>query len=260
MHEEKPNPYRLIVIGKMQKNLYTRPCDLEKVYLMQGRSVVLDTETTGLSPQSGHRIVEIGAIALNSGVATAETFHAYINPERSMPEEAFRVHGLSEEFLQTFPPFADRVKALQDFLQDSPLIIHNAPFDTRFLNFELKKAGHKPLTQSVVDTLPWSRRLFPGAPANLDALCRRFRIDNQCRDKHGALIDAQLLAKVYGCLLNWDATKGFAFQDKDAAVSVSAQKVRQARKFPLTEVEESAHKELCASLPRAKWNLYVDKV
>jgi len=162
------------------------------------REIVLDTETTGLDPKAGHRIVEIGCVELINHVATDATFHKYINPERDMPEEAFRVHGLSEEFLRDQPVFSEIAEGFLTFIGDSPLVIHNAEFDMGFINAELAKVklGVLDMLRSI-DTVRMARRMFPGAPANLDALCKRFQIDNSGRDLHGALLDARLLADVY---------------------------------------------------------------
>lgn len=162
------------------------------------REIVLDTETTGLDPKAGHRIVEIGCVELVNHVATDETYWQYVNPERDMPDEAFRVHGLSAEFLADKPLFAEIADAFLAFIGDAPLIIHNADFDMGFLNAELTKLGHGPLDmERAVDTVRMARRKFPGSPANLDALCRRFQIDNTDRELHGALKDARLLGDVY---------------------------------------------------------------
>lgn len=162
------------------------------------REIVLDTETTGLKPHEGDRIVEIGCVELINHVPTGRTLHLYINPERDMPEAAFRVHGLSDAFLADKPLFADVAEEILSFLGDSPLVIHNAAFDMGFLNAELTRAGRSPLAMDrAVDTLRLAQRRFPGAPASLDALCRRFDIDASAREKHGALLDSELLARVY---------------------------------------------------------------
>lgn len=162
------------------------------------REVVLDTETTGFDPETGDRIVEIGAVELVNHVATGRTYHQYINPERSMPQEAFQVHGLGDEFLSDKPKFAEIGQAFLDFAQDSKLVIHNAAFDMKFLNAELGwiKLPLLPWDQAI-DTLAIARRRFPGSPASLDALCRRFNIDNSSRTLHGALLDSEILAEVY---------------------------------------------------------------
>jgi DNA polymerase-3 subunit epsilon len=165
---------------------------------MAVREIVLDTETTGLDPLAGHRIVEIGCIELVNHVPTGRTFHRYVNPERAMPTDAFNVHGLSDEFLASQPLFAHVAQALVEFVADAPLVIHNAKFDIGFLNAELARIDRAPFEESrAVDTVSIARRKFPGAPASLDALCRRFNVDNSARTKHGALLDAELLAEVY---------------------------------------------------------------
>lgn len=162
------------------------------------REIVLDTETTGLDPDGGDRIVEIGCIELVNHIPSGEAFHAYVNPERAMPAGAFEVHGLSDEFLADKPLFASVADGLLAFLGDSMLVIHNAQFDLGFLNAELGRLDRDPLPASrAIDTVGLARRKFPGAPANLDALCRRFGVDNAARTRHGALLDAELLAEVY---------------------------------------------------------------
>ncbi len=162
------------------------------------REIVLDTETTGLDPSSGHRVVEIGCIELINHVPTGNEFHRYLNPERAMPSEAEAVHGLSAAFLSDKPLFTSFVDDLLGFIGESPIIAHNANFDVGFLNAELRRVGKAPLAADrTIDTVMLARRKFPGAQASLDALCRRFQIDLSERGKHGALLDAKLLAKVY---------------------------------------------------------------
>lgn len=162
------------------------------------REIVLDTETTGFEPSEGHRIVEIGAVELFNHMPTGRTYHQYINPERDMPAEAFAVHGLSEDFLRGHPVFRAIGQSFIDFVGDARLVIHNAAFDIKFLNFELGRIGLTHLDWGrVVDTLAMARRKFPGSPASLDALCRRFGVDNSAREKHGALLDSEILAEVY---------------------------------------------------------------
>ncbi len=175
------------------------------------REIVLDTETTGFDPESGDRIVEIGAVELWNHVATGETYHVYINPERSMPEEAFGVHGIGPDLLEAprppekgevtlkdKPVFAKVGQAFRDFVGDAKLVIHNASFDMKFLNAELKWMGLPPIPMDqALDTLAIARKRFPGSPASLDALCRRFNIDNSNRVLHGALLDSEILAEVY---------------------------------------------------------------
>ena len=163
------------------------------------REIVLDTETTGFEPSEGHRIVEIGAVELVNHMPTGRTYHQYINPERAMPTEAFEVHGLGDDFLRDKPRFAQIAEAFLAFIgADAQLVIHNASFDMKFLNAELGWAGHGPIAGNrALDTLAVARRKFPGAPSSLDALCRRFGIDNSSREKHGALLDSELLAEIY---------------------------------------------------------------
>src|SRR5215468_6847851 len=161
------------------------------------REIVLDTETTGLDPLAGHRVVEIGCIELVNTVATGKTFHAYFNPEMIMPSGAQDIHGLTDEFLADKPLFAERLEELLAFIGDAQLVIHNAQFDIGFLNAELERTGRPRLTNTYVDTVSVARRKFPGQRVSLDALCERFSIDNSARTKHGALLDAELLAEVY---------------------------------------------------------------
>ena len=162
------------------------------------REIVLDTETTGFEPEEGDRIVEIGAVELMGHVPTGKTFHVYINPERSMPQGAFEVHGLGDDFLRDKPKFAAVAQDFVDFVGDAKMVIHNASFDMKFLNAELGWLGRPPLPMDqAIDTLAIARRKFPGSPASLDALCRRFGIDNSARTLHGALLDSEILAEVY---------------------------------------------------------------
>lgn len=162
------------------------------------REIVLDTETTGFDPDTGDRIVEIGAIELMNYLPTGRHFHVYINPERDMPADALAVHGLTSAFLSDKPRFAEIVADFVEFVGDARLIIHNAPFDMKFLNWELRRAGRPALPMSrALDTVAMAREKFPGAPVSLDALCRRWGIDNSGRTLHGALLDSELLAEVY---------------------------------------------------------------
>lgn len=180
------------------------------------REIVLDTETTGFNPEGGDRIVEIGCVELFNHVATGKTYHQYINPERDMPEDAFKVHGLSEEFLSDKPKFAEIGQAFVDFVGDAKMVIHNAAFDMKFLNAELRwmQLPQLPMEQAI-DTLLIARKKFPGSPATLDALCRRFNIDNSSRTLHGALLDSEILAEVYLELIGG--------RQPDFALSVSSQ-------------------------------------
>ena len=161
------------------------------------REIVLDTETTGLDPLAGHRVVEVGCIELINTVATGRTFHAYFNPEMIMPMGAQDIHGLSDEFLADKPLFAERVEEFLAFIADAQLVIHNAQFDIGFLNAELERVKQPKLANAYIDTVSMARRKFPGQRASLDALCERFDIDNSSRTKHGALLDSELLAEVY---------------------------------------------------------------
>lgn len=162
------------------------------------REIVLDTETTGFDPHTGDRIVEIGAVELHNHVPSGRTYHQYINPERAMPNDAFEVHGLGDEFLADKPKFAEIGDAFLTFIGDAKLVIHNASFDMKFLNAELKWMGRPALPMDqAIDTLDIARKKFPGSPASLDALCRRFNINNSARTLHGALLDSEILAEVY---------------------------------------------------------------
>ena len=162
------------------------------------REVVLDTETTGLNPRGGDRLVEIGCVELDNHVPTGRTYHQYVNPERNMPEEAFAVHGLTEAFLAKHPTFSEVVDGFYRFIGDAILVIHNAAFDLGFINAELERLGYSGVDSGrAIDTVQIARSKYPGAQASLDALCRRFEIDLSARTKHGALLDAELLADVY---------------------------------------------------------------
>ena len=161
------------------------------------KEIVLDTETTGISVKEGHRIVEIGCIELENLIPTKNKFHYYLNPERKVSEKAFEIHGYKDEFLSKQKKFKDIVSELLDFIKDKRLIIHNADFDITHLNNELSLTGNKKLSNEIVDTLSLAREKFPGSSVSLDALCKRYRIDNSRRTKHTALIDCDLLTKVY---------------------------------------------------------------
>ena len=162
------------------------------------REIVLDTETTGMDPLEGHRLIEIGCVELDNQIPTGKTYHQYINPERDVPHDAVAVHGITTEFLKDKPLFEEVYEGFMSFIGDGVLVIHNAEFDMKFINYELNKVGHASIDQvSVVDTLAMARKKFPGSPASLDALCRRFGVDLSERELHGALLDAELLAEVY---------------------------------------------------------------
>jgi DNA polymerase-3 subunit epsilon len=210
------------------------------------REVVLDTETTGLDPADGHRIVEIGCLELNDHFPTGANYHTYINPERDMPPEAMRVHGLSAEFLADKPVFAAVVAGFLDFIGDAPLVIHNASFDLKFLNAELVRLGHESLPdERAIDTLAIARLKFPGARVSLDELCKRFTIDLAVRSKHGALVDSELLAQVYLELIG-GRQKRFALAPADV-LAVADEDTRPVRVRPeslaslLTPAERAAH-------------------
>ncbi|WP_209425082.1 DNA polymerase III subunit epsilon [Pararhodobacter sp. SW119] len=224
------------------------------------REIVLDTETTGFEPAEGHRIVEIGAVELLNHMPTGRTYHQYINPERDMPAGAFDVHGLSAEFLRDFPTFAQVVDAFLAFVTDARLIIHNAAFDMKFLNAELKWAKRRPLPADVaIDTLAIARRRFPGSPASLDALCRRFGVDNSAREKHGALLDSEILAEVYLELIGGrqpDFALGTATQSRRSQQSEGWRPSARPRPLEarITEEEAAAHAGFIESLgEKAIW-------
>ena len=233
------------------------------------REIVLDTETTGLSPDQGHRVVEIGCVEMINHVATGQVFHAYINPERDMPEEAFSVHGLSEAFLRDHPKFAEVVEKFLAFIGDDPLVIHNAQFDMGFLNAELERAGQPPLEMSrAIDTVKMARQKFPGAQASLDALCRRFDIDNSNRELHGALLDARLLADVYlelkggrqtGFGLDADMEQSAGLSGTHRApgaktdIRVETRQKREPRLFQPSAEELARHEAFIQTLGNALW-------
>ena len=210
------------------------------------REIVFDTETTGLDPATGHRVVEIGCVELLNGIPTGKTFHHYLDPQRDMPEEAHRVHGLSAEFLAGKPLFADIVDELVAFLAGAKLVAHNAEFDFRFVSAELMALGRPALDlELMVDTLALARRRHPGAPVSLDALCSRYGIDNSRRTKHGALLDSEILAEVYAELTGGrQTTLVFAGPVTRGWGGVSSA-VRRVRPVPLaprlTEAEAEAH-------------------
>jgi len=220
------------------------------------REITLDTETTGLGFDKGDRIVELGCVELINHTPTGKTFHTYINPERDMPEESFKVHGLSTQFLSDKPKFAEVAQGFLDFIGDAVLVIHNAPFDIPFLNMELARANRTGLSwDRVVDTLELSRRKNPQLSYhNLDALCRRYDIDNSARkDAHGALLDARLLAEVYIELLGGKEVDFFKAQAEPETVALAAKPkiervFRAARAFPVIPEELAAHEAFIASL------------
>ncbi|AXC48924.1 DNA polymerase III subunit epsilon [Paracoccus suum] len=228
------------------------------------REIVLDTETTGLDPATGDRIVEIGAVEIVNYLPTGRTYHQYIDPQRPMPADAFAVHGLGDEFLRGKPVFNQIAAEFLAFIGDAPLVIHNASFDMRFLNAELKNCGHPELPHSrAVDTLALARDKLPGgASASLDSLCQRFGIDNSGRELHGALLDSQLLAEVYLELVGGRQTT-ITFASETIATgpaddTVRALVARRPRPVPLpsrlSEAEAAAHAALVARMgPGALW-------
>ncbi len=161
------------------------------------REILLDTETTGLDPNFGHRIVEIGCIEIIDKVKTGKIFHTYLNPEMDIPNEVYQIHGLSSKFLSDKPLFKDIVNDFMNFIKDATLVIHNAPFDIKFINAELLRVNHSLINNKIIDTLLIARKKFPGYPANLNYLCKKFNIDLSFREKHGALVDSELLYEVY---------------------------------------------------------------
>ena len=222
------------------------------------REIVIDTETTGLDPQAGHRIVEIACIELLHHVPSGQVFHRYVNPERDMPDDALAVHGLTAGFLAAHPPFAAIVDELMAFIGGDRLVIHNAEFDLAFLNAELARLDRPPLACAFIDTLAVARRRFPGAPASLDALCRRFSIDLAARDKHGAEVDCDLLAAVYVELLG-GRQRGFEFGSAEVGDIVGAigpvpgAVARPARPHAPTPEELAAHQAMLAAVTAPLW-------
>jgi DNA polymerase-3 subunit epsilon len=229
------------------------------------REIVLDTETTGTDPASGDRIVEIGCVELLNYIPTGRSYHVYLNPERPMSEGAFKVHGLSDAFLADKPVFASIADEFMDFVADGRLVIHNAAFDIGFLNAELGRTGHRTFAlNQVVDTLSLARRKHPGAPNNLDALCNRYGIDNSRRTKHGALLDAEILAEVYIELIGGkQADLGLSLKtDRQPQLQTTAAGPREVRPRPLvsrlTDLEREAHEAFVQKLgPNALWREYL---
>jgi len=221
------------------------------------REIVIDTETTGLDPSAGHRIVEIAAIELVHHVPTGRKFHCYVNPERDMPVDAYAVHGLTAEFLAGHPSFAAAADEFLAFLGGDQLVIHNAEFDLAFLNAELARLDRPPLGSPAVDTLSLARRRFPGSPASLDALCKRFSIDLSARDRHGAEIDCGLLADVYVELLGGrqpglDFAVGQIGAPTLAEVAAS-RSAREPRPHAASAEELVAHAALLQSIANPLW-------
>ncbi len=221
------------------------------------REVVLDTETTGLDPADGHRVVEVACVELFNLMPTGNELHFYCNPERDMPAEAFAVHGLSEERLKTEPLFSEQAETFIAFMEGASLIAHNAEFDVRFLQAELVRCGRPRLACTVIDTVQLARRKFPGASASLDALCRRFGIDLSGRAKHGALIDTKLLAKVYLELKGGYEPKFELAAKSSQTTGLAADNVvriaRPPRPFAPSDAELAAHQAMVAGLKDPLW-------
>lgn len=221
------------------------------------REIVLDTETTGFDPVKGDRLVEIGCVELMNHLPTGQTYHIYINPEREIPAEATAIHGITNEFVKDKPTFGEIVGEFLDFIGNDKLVIHNAEFDMKFLNAELKTFGFPSLdNRRAIDTVKIAREKFPGSPANLDALCRRFGIDNSSRTYHGALLDSQLLAEVYLELLG-GRQQGFAISEAHTQVQSAAEfktrTFREPRSFAPKEEELSLFEELLGKLKNPLW-------
>lgn len=226
------------------------------------RQIVLDTETTGFDAEGADRIIEIGAVEIINYLPTGKFYHQYINPERNIPDEAVRVHGITDDKVKDEPVFAQTVEDFLNFIGDSELVIHNAEFDMRFINAELKRVGMPALPMKrAVDTLLIAREKFPGSPANLDALCRRFNVDNSNRTFHGALLDAQLLAEVY-LELAGGRQHGLSLSEENkktagagrAENNGNAEKIkREPRHFPLSEEDKEKHAAFVSQFKNALW-------
>ena len=202
------------------------------------KEIVLDTETTGISVKEGHRIVEIGCIELENLIPTKNKFHCYLNPERKVSQKAFEVHGYNDDFLSKQKKFSEIVDEFLEFIKDKKIVIHNAEFDLSHINNELKILGKKEINNEVIDTLILARDKFPGSPSNLDALCKRYRIDNSRRVKHTALIDCDLLAKVYINLIDQkEPTLNFSNEEKTSKPSAN-EKIDYFKKVILPTKEE----------------------
>lgn len=235
-----------------------------KKEIQKMREIVLDTETTGMDPREGHRIIEIGCVELDNLMPTGRVLHQYINPERDVPAEAVAVHGITEDYLKDKPVMAECVGEFHEFIDGARLVIHNAEFDMKFINFELRKCGFPSFpSRDVFDTLALARQKFPGSPANLDALCRRFGIDNASRTLHGALLDAELLAEVYLELLGgrqhsltFQGDKGNAQKELGSAAQnrqIKTSPSRPARIFKPSAEEAAEHNDLIEKLDNPIW-------
>lgn len=225
------------------------------------RKIILDTETTGLDPNAGHRVVEIGCVELINLIPSGRVYHQYINPERSMPNEAFAVHGLSIDFLSKHPTFKEIAKDFIEFIgDDGELVIHNANFDMKFLDWELKQLGYPVISRSrVEDTLEIARKQNPGAKNSLDALCKRYGVSNAHREYHGALLDSELLADVYLYLMG-GRQPSLTLEKNEATFEeslTSSEPVNfETRHFEPSEVEAKSHLELIEQIKNSKWLAY----
>jgi len=223
------------------------------------REIVLDTETTGLEPSAGHRLVEIGCVELINYIPSGRFFHTYINPEREVPKEAHNIHGLSYDFLKDHPSFKEIVHSFLEFIEEDPLVIHNAKFDMKFLNAELERLGLPELPSSrAIDTLAMARKKFPGSPASLDALCKKWGVDNTAREKHGALLDAELLSQVYLELIGGKQPGLSLHFSSDEKENVDSETMgykthRLARAHQPTQEELDLHHTLLGKLKDPLW-------
>jgi DNA polymerase-3 subunit epsilon len=220
------------------------------------REIVLDTETTGVDCLAGHRIVELGCLELVNHVPTSRTFHRYINPERDIPEEVVAIHGIDNAKVADCPIFAEIAGEFLEFIGEAPLVIHNADFDMRFLNMEVTRLGFPPFhPERALCTLKLTRKRYPGAPASLDALCQRFKVDNTGRTLHGALLDAQLLAEVYMELLGGrQAALGLVTEEAGKLVEAVIERTpRPARPHKIDETERAAHAAMLQHLKNPLW-------
>src|SRR5579872_4469665 len=231
------------------------------------REIILDTETTGLDPLRGDRLVEIGCVEIFNRMPTGQTFHRYFYPDRDMPAEAFAVHGLSSEFLSTKPLFIEVVEEFIEFIGDAPLVIHNASFDIGFINAELDRVKRQPIPRErLVDTLLLARRKHPGVSNRLDDLCSRYAIDNSRRTKHGALLDAELLAEVYIDLIGARQSQLLlATETRDIRIAGLGETPRRQREVPLsprlTKADRTAHRDFVLTLgDKPIWNDFLPAV
>lgn len=218
------------------------------------REIVFDTETTGFEPLEGHRVIEIGCVEIVNRMRTGRTFQTYLNPERDVPDEAFRVHGISTDFLKDKPKFSEVAHKFLDFIGDDKLVIHNASFDIKFINYELNlvKQASLPMDRAI-DTLLIARKKFPGSPASLDALCKRFNVDLSGRDKHGALLDSILLSDVYAELMGGKQVTFDLAGNKAANEAHAKIEIKHRPALAVTKEEEEAHKEFMKKIKNPAW-------